>query len=211
MAFRPAEREQEDVSVPHASIAPEGMLIEALDAGDADVFEEVFRRYYPTVYGVLLRVTGSPDEAEDLAQEVFLRLYQRPVGFDADTNLGGWLYRVASNLGFNAVRSRRRFHHRLLRWARIERPMMSEPINPATAVERRDTADGVRRALADLSERDRTALLLRYSGVSYAEIAATLGIRPNSVGTVLARAERALRKRYDELYPGAGEEQVGES
>src|SRR6185312_1851937 len=91
-------------------------------------FEDVFRRYYATVYGVLLRITGSPEEAEDLAQEVFIRLHERQGTLDSDRNLGGWLYRVASNIGFNALRSRQRVHNRLLRWVRLERALQqSEP------------------------------------------------------------------------------------
>lgn len=194
------------MSVPQASVAPDGALVQALATGDEEAFAEVFRRHYPTVYGVLLRITGSPDEAEDLAQEVFLRLYQRPVPPGTEVNLAGWLYRVASNLGFNAVRSRRRLRDRVIRWARLELPLVGASPNPATEAERRDTAARVRQALAELPERDRTVLILRHSGVSYAEIAAAVGIRTNSVGTVLARAERALRARYLARNPGAGEE-----
>ncbi|MDI3340353.1 MAG: sigma-70 family RNA polymerase sigma factor [Sphaerobacter sp.] len=194
------------MSVPHASAASDGALVQALQTGDDDAFAEVLRRYYPTVYGVLLRITGSPDEAEDLTQEVFLRLYQRPIPPESDANLAGWLYRVATNLGFNATRARRRLRDRVLRWARLERPLASEPPNPAAEVERRDAAARVRQALAELPERDRTVLILRYSGVSYAEIAAAVGIRTSSVGTVLARAERALRARYLARDAGTGEE-----
>jgi RNA polymerase sigma-70 factor (ECF subfamily) len=194
------------VTVSHASAASDGALVQALHDGDDEAFAEVFRRYYPTVYGVLLRITGVPDEAEDLTQEVFLRLYQRPVPLGTDVNLAGWLYRVASNLGFNAVRSRRRLRDRVLRWARLERPLVTGAPNPAAEAERSDAAARVRQALAELPERDRTVLILRHSGVSYAEIAAAVGIRTSSVGTVLARAERALRARYLARNPGAGEE-----
>lgn len=195
------------------SIAPmtsEPVLTTAQETGDEADFEEAFRRHYPTVYRVLLRLTGSPDEAEDLAQEVFLRLLQRPAPRGDDANLGGWLYRVASNLGFNALRARRRGRSRLLRWARLEPPTTTQLPDPAADVERDDAAAAVRAALAELRERDRTALVLRYSGVSYAEIAVALGVRANSVGTILVRAERALRARYLAQNPDAGEEQDGE-
>lgn len=181
-------------------------LLDALRSGDEAAFEEIFRRYYATVYTVLLRITGSPEEAEDLAQEVFLRLYERPLAADAGDNIGGWLYRVASNSGFNAVRSRRRLRHRLLRWARLERPVAKSASSVASEVERSADAEAVRQTLAKLSERDRTALVLRHSGVSYAEIAEALGVKTNAVGTILVRAERALRKRYAEINPNAGSE-----
>lgn len=178
--------------------ASDGVLVEALHIGDNDAFEEAFRRHYPAVYRVLLRLTGSPEEAEDLAQEVFLRLHQRPLAIEADgeVNLAGWLYRVASNTGFNALRSRKRGWRRALHWWKLERPLSGEVASPAREAERQEQVDEVRQALLKLKERDRTALILRYSGVSYAEIAAALGIKPSSVGTTLVRAERALRSAY---------------
>ncbi|HEX3721200.1 MAG TPA: sigma-70 family RNA polymerase sigma factor [Nitrolancea sp.] len=169
-------------------------------AGEA-TFEDVFRRYYATVYGVLLRITGSPEESEDLAQEVFLRLHERQGSLDADGNLGGGLYRVASNTGFNAIRSRQRLHNRVLRWARLEWALQQSSPSAADEAERLSDSELVRQVLSSLPERDRTVLILRYSGVSYAEIAVAAGIRSSSVGTILVRAEHALRRRFDAIYP----------
>lgn len=168
--------------------------------GEAE-FDVIFRRYYPTVYGVLLRITGSREEAEDLAQEVFLRLHERQGALGTDRNLGGWLYRVSSNVGFNALRSRRRLHHRLLRWARLEQPLRSSAPGADSEAEQRQEAELVRRALQGLRERDRTVLILRYSGVAYAEIASAVGVKPSSVGTILVRAEHALRTQFEQLSP----------
>jgi len=168
---------------------------------DEATFEDLFRRHYATVYGVLLRITGSPEESEDLAQEVFVRLHERQGSLDADGNLAGWLYRVASNAGFNALRSRQRFHNRLLRWVRLEWALQQSSPSAADEAERRTDAELVRQALSSLPERDRTVLILRYSGVSYAEIAVAVGIKPSSVGTILVRAEHALRGRFDAMFP----------
>jgi RNA polymerase sigma-70 factor (ECF subfamily) len=197
------------VSISSVSTVSDFALVEGLRASDEEAFAEVFRRHYPTVYTVLLRLTGSPEEAEDLAQEVFMRLYERPLDGGAEVNLGGWLYRVASNTGFNALRSRRRRWNHLLHWARLERPLGAESSNPVAEAERKATAGVIRETLAELPERDRTALILRHSGVSYAEIAAALDVKPGSVGTILVRAERALRKRYLAMHPNAGEEHGG--
>jgi len=164
-------------------------------------FDEIFRRYYATVYGVLIRITGSPEESEDLAQEVFLRLHERSGSLGEDRNVGGWLYRVASNAGFNALRSRRRLHRRLLRWANLERPLSASSPSAASEAEDRQDAELVRRALSHLRERDRTVLILRSSGVAYAEIALAIGVKPSSVGTILVRAEAALRAQFEQLSP----------
>ncbi len=161
-------------------------------------FNDVFRRYYATVVGVLYSITGSREEAEDLAQEVFLRLHERQDNLGVNPNVGGWLYRVATNTGFNAVRSRQRLHRRLLRWARLERSLPGVSPGADSELESRQDADLVRHALEGLRERDRNVLILRYSGVSYAEIAAAVGVKPGSIGTILVRAERALRERYQQ-------------
>jgi len=175
-------------------------VAELESAGDA-AFDDVFRRYYATVYGVLVRITGSPEEAEDLAQEVFLRFHEHQCHLDPDGNLAGWLYRVASRAGFNSLRSRRRMRDRLMRWARLERPLQETALSAASELEERQDADLVRQVLAGLRERDRTVLILRYSGVSYAEIAEAIGVKPHSVGTILVRAEQALRTRHEQLFP----------
>jgi RNA polymerase sigma-70 factor, ECF subfamily len=172
-----------------------------VDATADAEFDEIFRRYYATVYRVLIRITGSPEEAEDLAQEVFLRLHERSGSLDFDRNLGGWLYRVASNAGFNAIRSRRRLHRRLLNWARMERPLHGEAPSAASEAEVREEAEIVRQALSRLRERDRTVLILRSSGVPYSEIAVAVGVKPSSVGTILVRAEEALRAQFEQLSP----------
>lgn len=176
-------------------------VAEPESASEDAAFDEVFRRYYAAVYGVLMRITGSPEEAEDLAQEVFLRFHEHQYHLDPDGNLGGWLYRVATHAGFNSLRSRRRRRDRLLRWARLERPLQETAPSAASVLEERQDADLVRHVLAGLRERDQTVLVLRYSGVSYAEIADAIGVKPSSVGTLLVRAEQALRTRYEELFP----------
>jgi RNA polymerase sigma factor (sigma-70 family) len=124
-------------------------MTESSAASEQFDFDEVFRCHYGTVYAVLVRITGSPEEAEDLAQDVFLRLHVRQAELGTVASLGGWLYRVATNVGFNAVRSRRRLHHRLTRWARLERPIREHASSPAADVESRQDAELVRRALSD--------------------------------------------------------------
>ncbi|MGA7670207.1 MAG: sigma-70 family RNA polymerase sigma factor [Nitrolancea sp.] len=175
-------------------------MTDADTTADAE-FDEIFRRYYATVYRVLIRITGSPEEAEDLAQEVFLRLHERSGSLGDDGNVGGWLYRVASNAGFNALRSRRRLHRRLLNWARLEQSLQASAPSAASEAESQQDAALVRRALSRLRERDRTVLILRSSGVSYAEIATAISVKPSSVGTILVRAEEALRAQFLQLSP----------
>ncbi|MBI4788374.1 MAG: sigma-70 family RNA polymerase sigma factor [Chloroflexi bacterium] len=155
-------------------------------------FEAAFFQHYTRVYGVLFRLIGDKAEAEDLTLETFWRLWQQPPR-RAD-NLGGWLYRVATRLGYNALRAakrRTRYEDAALRDAAVSP-------DPAREAERSDERASVRAALSQMSERDAQLLLLRHSGLSYNDIAAALGVSPNSVGTLLTRAEEEFEKLYGE-------------
>ncbi len=168
----------------------DAMLLQNFLAGDEASFEELFHRHYDMVYGVLFRLTGTRAEAEDLAQEVFLKLY-RSAPRHAD-NLAGWLYRTAINTGYNALRSARRRRRR-----EATQPPDPPPI-PEAELLRHEAQQRVRRALAHLPERAASLLILRGMGFSYEEMAAIAGVAPGSVGTLLARAQRAFRRAYEE-------------
>jgi len=175
----------------------DGVLLEAVKLGDGAAFETLFERHYARVYAVALRVVGSPEDAEEIAHDVFLRLYQRPLEKVVDGALAGWLYRTALNAAFNSVRSRNRRRGWLRRVAMFQRAESQAEASPATVVERNEDIERVRRGLSKLPERQRNALVLRSHGLQYNEIAATLGISPSSVGTILARGERALRRQLE--------------
>lgn len=171
-------------------------LLHAVRLGDERAFEALFARHFGTVFGVVVRVTGDREEAEEIALDAFLKLYRQPLADSDDTNVRGWLLRVATNAAFNAVRSRNRRRGWLRRLAgRAESPGDGAG-DPVQIVAQRDEARRVRERLAELPERQRNVLVLRSSGLSYAEIASALDIKPGSVGTILARAERAFREKY---------------
>lgn len=172
---------------------PDRALMSGVRGGDERAFEEIFRRHYAGVYATVLRIVGQPEEAEELAHDAFLKLYRRPLLDVEEPNVRAWLYRVATNAAFNVVRSRRRRLGWLARLAgRAESRGLAED-DPAGEVVARDEAARVREALARLPERQRMVLALRSAGLSYVEIAGAIGVRPGSVGTLLARAERAFR------------------
>ncbi len=158
-------------------------------------FEAVFQEHWPRVVAVLFRLTGDRDEAEDLALEVFWRLHNRPAVREDGQNPGGWLYRVATRLGYNALRSRKRR-------GRYEQEAGQQAADPSAQtaleaqVEQRQERERVRRVLARMKPRSAQLLILRHSGLSYAEIATAIGAAPGSVGTLLARAEKEFEKMY---------------
>ena len=152
--------------------------------------ETVFRSAYPRVVGVAARVLGARDEAEDVAQEVFLTFGRSAVPAGEAI---GWLSVAAAHTALNHLRSGRR------RAAREESagdgPAVTADV--ADAVVTLDERRRVRAALARLPRKQAVALVLRHSGLSYAEVAAALDLSPGSVGTTVRRAESALRKELN--------------
>jgi RNA polymerase sigma-70 factor (ECF subfamily) len=156
--------------------------------GDLD---EVFRRDYQRVVGVAARVLGSRDQAEDVAQEVFLSFGRSSVPAG---EAGGWLMVAAAHTALNLIRSKRRRASREESVAAASDGVVSDV---ADAVVTREERSRIRVALARLPRRQATALVLRHSGLSYAEVAAALDMSPGSVGTTVRRAEAALRKEMN--------------
>jgi RNA polymerase sigma-70 factor, ECF subfamily len=166
-------------------------------------FETLFLEHWPAVYRVLLRLVGDPAEAEDLALETFLQLHRRYPLPAEGFNLGGWLYRVATNLGLRSIRSfRRRERYELAagKGALDEAP----EDRPAEIHDREEQRHSVRVVLAQMPTRQAQLLVLRYSGIAYKEIAQALGLAPASIGPLLLRAEREFEKRYRALTPQEG-------
>lgn len=159
--------------------------------------EELFAQYHPGILRMLIRRTGDPDRAEDLAAEVFARALAAP-----PHNPRPWLFAVALNLvredGRRAVRQGRR-----LELLRAESPQHTE--SPDEVYDRNERTAQVRQALALLSERDREVLLLKAEGFDYDEIAATTGLAKGAIGTTLARARRRLVEAYRGVDAGEGD------
>ncbi len=161
-------------------------------------FDAAFLAHWQPIYRALLRLVGDHAEAEDLALETFWRLYQQPPADQREPRLGGWLYRVATNLGLNALRSRkRRAQHEIQGWVETTAD------DPAQAVVAEEERARVRAILSEMAPRQAQLLTLRHDGLTYAELAVALDIAPASVGTLLARAEREFEKRYRRATRGA--------
>lgn len=169
-------------------------LIQRWHTGDQQAFEHLFQRYYAQVYRVAYSFVRTHDQADDLAQETFLALYSKPPQLALQATLLPWLCRVATNRGYNQLRSTQREQSRML--TQLPSPISPEPFERLVQVEEHQQ---VHMALAQLPERQASLLSLRASGMAYAEIAATLDIAAGSVGTLLARAERAFLHAYMSL------------
>ncbi len=162
--------------------------------GDAAAFGELVRRHQVAVFNVCYRLTGERREAEDMAQEAFIRAYQRISSFDPARPFGPWMRRVAANVCLNALTTARRLNFSLDDESQPE-PRADVLSEPSTAYEQRTTADAVRGALLALPAHYRAVIeLVHFQDMSYAEAAQVLRLPLSDVKSHLFRARRALAK-----------------
>ena len=162
-------------------------------------FEELFLNHYHRIVAVLFRLVGDRTQAEELANDVFWKAYRHPSLRTTDGNVGGWLYRTATNLGIDALRAaaRRKQYEQAAARSLAE---SSVPVSPLDEVLLDEKRSRVRRVLASLKPVQAQILILRSSGLSYNELAEALGANRASIGTMLARAEAEFQRRYIQMH-----------
>lgn len=156
-----------------------------------DPFERLFLAEYGRVVAIAHRVLADRAEAEDVAQEVFLDYHRRHD--PAAEYAAAWLRRAAAHAALNRIRSRKRRERRELASAE---PAGSTQ-DPQQVVVIQDERRQVREALRRLPRKAASVLALRYSGLSYVEVGGALGVGAGQIGTLLRRAEQALRKEMN--------------
>ena len=175
-------------------------LVERLKAGEPRAFEDLVRAYQHRVFGVALRMLGARADAEDVAQEVFLRVHRAIGRFRGEAKLSTWLYGIASNLCLNRLASadRKRRHpddEAVMR-------AVSGTGDAAGAVERSEVEAALHQAIAELPDDRRIVVVLRdLEGLSYDEIAQALELEPGTVRSRLHRARLDLKNKMERFFP----------
>jgi len=178
----------------------EPALVARLRAGDGRAFEELVRLYQHRVFGVAARMLGNAAEAEEVAQEVFLRAYRAIADFRGEAKLSTWLYAIASRLCLTRLGAGERRYGRegdetLARLA-------NGHANPAAALERSELEAALHRAIGELPEERRIVVVLRdLEGLAYEEIAAALELPVGTVRSRLHRARMDLKEKLERFFP----------
>lgn len=186
-----------DASAAAAAAQADAALMNRVRAGDETAFAELMQRWELPVKSVIARLVLNAAEAEDLAQETFVRLWQHRDRFTPGKPLKPWLLGIAINLARNRLRWwKRRPVVALDEWTE------TAPDATARPLEHRERAAAVRDAIAALSPEFREAIVLfEYEQMSYADIAATVGVSPKTIENRLARAREKLRTTLRPLAP----------
>jgi RNA polymerase sigma-70 factor (ECF subfamily) len=179
------------------------LMLRVRDADDSAAFAELVDRFQHRLVGVMHHLVGSPHEAEDLAQEVFLRVYRTRAKYTPKAKFSTWLFTIANNLALNALRDRTRRPHVPLD-ARESGPLGPRPAEhlvsgrdgpPGRHLQEAELAAVVRRALDELNDRQRMAVVLnKFEDMGYAEIADVMGLTAKAVKSLLSRARGKLRE-----------------
>src|SRR2546422_11191297 len=172
-------------------------VLRAINISVTDPFERLFMQEHQKVVAIANRVLADRTAAEDVAQEVFLK-FHRSHSPDSE-RASGWLHSAAVHSALNVIRGERRRAQR--ETAHALDPARPPIANPERVVEEAEQRREVRRALRRLPERTAAGLMLRHSRLSYAEVATALGIKVGNVGTLLRRAEEALRNEVNRATP----------
>lgn len=198
-----------------AQAPPVDELIERCLAGDQHAWEQIVRLHWRKVFNVAYKFVGKHDEAEDLTQDIFLKIFKSLSSFDRRANFQTWLISVSRNLCIDHYRSVRKERETIDRDVDPGDLMpVSVEVSPYAALEARDRVTMLREAMAALPETLRTAVLLRdIQELTYQEIAdqlhlpeGTVKSRINRGRTELARQIKRLKDQYDELARNAARE-----
>jgi len=172
-------------------VDPEYTLIKGIADGDREAFERLVKRYQSPLCNFVFRYLGDRAAAEDIAQEVFIRVYRHASRFSPAARVSTWLFKIARNLSLDEIRRRQRLHlaeaARVDDWGRVAAAS-------STAAASYDLEREITDALGKLPESQRAALLLRVNeGLSYREIGEVMDLSVASVESLIFRARQQLR------------------
>jgi len=166
-------------------------LIERVRNGEQEAYAELVNKYKQRVFVFLLRMLGQPQDAQDLAQEVFIKAYYQLDSFAGESQFFTWLHRIAYNRAIDELRRREPANNNIP----IQEMELADNVTPERIVLAKERAASLEKQVLTLPESYRTVFLLRHTQeLSYKEIAEVLDIPPDTVQVRLHRARKKLRQ-----------------
>jgi len=180
-------------------------LIEKARSGDLESFQKLIDLYKSRIYGIAYQIIGNSDDAEDIAQEVFLRLYRSLKKYDARHLFSTWLYRMTVNLAIDYRRRNARHNNISIDAVEGQSNLPGNRANPDTELEKTEFKGIIKKITENLAENQRKVFILRdMQEFSVEEIAKILECRQSTVRVHLARARANVKKALYEYYPNIG-------
>lgn len=186
---------------------PDVQLMLRVKNGEEAAFAKIVARYQDRLINIFCNLVGDEQTAQDLTQEVFLRIYRARNGYQPTAKFSTWMYRIANNLASNSRRSKGRRKEVQLK-TNESGPLGSRPaeklladksaLMPTRQLDKSEMQNAVREAMESLNERQQMALLLhRFEGLSYADIGDAMEMSPQAVKSLLSRARENLRSKLE--------------
>lgn len=162
--------------------------------GDISAFEQILKKYKDIIINVAYRFVQNYSEAEDIAQEVFLKIYHSAKTYKPEAKFSTWVYKITVNLSLNYLRSRKH-----LPTVPLEETLeISEAVTPENNFEKKELTRRVKEALNSLPENQKLAVILKkYENLSYEEIGKIIGCSSSAVDSLIQRAKQNLKRKLE--------------
>jgi len=180
-------------------------LIEQLKQGDETAFKTIVEQWKDMVYNTILGIVQNETEAEDLAQDVFIKVFEKISTFKGDSKFSTWLYRIATTTALDHLRSKKRKKRfgffQSLGGGNDEKDSIPDFHHPGVSLDNKERATVLFKAIESLPENQKTAYTLhKLEGLSYRDVSEVLNTTVSAVESLMSRANQNLRKELEEYY-----------
>jgi len=181
-------------------------LIEQLKQGDETAFKAIVEQWQDMVYNTILGIVQNETEAEDLAQDVFIKVFEKIGTFKGDSKFSTWLYRIATTTALDHLRSKKRkkrfgFLQSLTGSGGDEKEQVPDFNHPGVSLDNKERAAVLFKAIEALPENQKSAYMLhKLEGLSYRDVSEVLNTTVSAVESLMSRANQNLRKQLEEYY-----------
>lgn len=181
-------------------------LIEQLKQGDESAFKVIVEQWQDMVYNTILGIVQNETEAEDLAQDVFIKVFEKIGTFKGDSKFSTWLYRIATTTALDHLRSKKRkkrfgFLQSLGGGGNEEKEQVPDFHHPGVSLDNKERAAVLFKAIEALPENQKSAYTLhKLEGLSYRDVSEVLNTTVSAVESLMSRANQNLRKQLEDYY-----------